>query len=132
MPQTTVVPDTHQTQLIAQVKCAQRAGWTDAWRKHCDVEAGGMRDPSRHSAASLERFLQSVSPGESMALVDAAAEPSDQLVEKVKSAQRANQEWKDAWRQRCDLEGGGVYDPGRHERDFLARFLTDHGIDNAG
>jgi len=51
------------------------------------------------------------------------------LVEKVKCAQRTSADWKDSWRKTCDREAMGVYDPLRHDDDFLARFLKDNGIE---
>lgn len=129
-PQSQMQQDPQQGALVAQVKRAQRAGLKDAWRQHCDAEAGGMRDPSRHTIASLRRFLETVDlPAETAPGSQGGMGATDMhLVEKVKCAQRSSPEWKDLWRKYCDAGGGGVYDPMRHENGFLQRFLSEHGI----
>merc|ERR1712194_485444 len=129
--------DTQFDALVSKVKQAQRDGGKDAWLQHCDSEAGGMRDPTRHTAISLRQFLDTIDlpseavPSGSSPLGGCAvsAQATDmQLVEKVKKAQRESPHWKDLWRKFCDSDGGGVYDPMRHENGFSQRYLTDNNI----
>lgn len=136
--------------LVNQVKRAQRGGYKDAWKHHCESEAQGMRDPIRHSLSSLRRFLSSielsaVQPDTSTltgcqaasssrnGLANGAAQVERKatnsfLIEKVKCVQRTSPELKDLWRKMCDQEALGAYDPVRHDNSFLARFLAENGI----
>eukprot|EP00930_Biecheleria_cincta_P049070 TRINITY_DN34320_c0_g1_i1.p1 TRINITY_DN34320_c0_g1~~TRINITY_DN34320_c0_g1_i1.p1 ORF type:complete len:637 (+),score=79.24 TRINITY_DN34320_c0_g1_i1:112-2022(+) len=59
--------------------------------------------------------------------VAAAASPAENhasLVQRVKNQQRASGAAREAWRNFCDSEGGGIRDPSKHEAAFLARFLS--------
>lgn len=91
-----------------------------AWIDYTDNELGGKRDPSLHSAAALEAFLENWedNPGEA----DEEPPPSD-LVDKVKRVQRMSPQGKQAWIDYCDAELCGMRDPSRHQADALAAFL---------
>jgi len=47
--------------LVEKIKAMQRASpeLKQMWWDHCDQNLGGVRDPNRHDAATLEEFLQS-------------------------------------------------------------------------
>jgi len=49
------------------------------------------------------------------------------LVNKIKSMQRADVTFKEAWWKYCDEWLGGVRDPNRHEEETLQLFLSEHG-----
>eukprot|EP00440_Ansanella_granifera_P005777 gb/GFBE01006266.1/.p1 GENE.gb/GFBE01006266.1/~~gb/GFBE01006266.1/.p1 ORF type:complete len:393 (+),score=71.49 gb/GFBE01006266.1/:1-1179(+) len=120
--------------LVQQVKLIQRSSeeLKADWHKFCDEEQGGIRDPVRHDAAFLQRFLMTPQAAAALASFpqqlsadgegQAARDPMHpNLVSQVKRAQRNN--FKEAWRQHCDAEAGGMRDPGRHTVASLRRFL---------
>lgn len=51
--------------LVQRVKFAQKSSedLKKAWHHMCDTEGGGIRDPARHDAAFLMRFLEGVLEG---------------------------------------------------------------------
>ena len=48
--------------LVKQLKNLQRSDTESslAWRDYCDQKLGGVRDPNRHEAGSLQTFLNGV------------------------------------------------------------------------
>merc|ERR1712176_556584 len=68
--------------LVQRVKSAQRMSeeLKQAWHEMCDTEGGGIRDPSRHDAAFLLRFLEMASAqtfGNAMCIVQTSAMESN-------------------------------------------------------
>ena len=45
---------------------------------------------------------------------------------RFKQIQRLSEEAKETWRQFCIRQGTRTHDPGRHDCEFLKRFLSDH------
>merc|ERR1719221_942130 len=47
-------------QLVSRVKAFQRRGVAEKelWGNFCDAQLGGIRDPSRHDASTLQQFLE--------------------------------------------------------------------------
>merc|ERR1740121_2781226 len=144
------------SELVNRVKAFQRSG-NDAkelWGQYADQFLGGVRDPSRHDAASLEAYCNNhgvpevsggfgcgapmiakgpsapmgkgagASMGASM-FAGAGADPEKaDLAARVKAYQKSGPEAHEAWANHC----GKWRDPNRHEKDFLADFCNTHGI----
>ena len=120
--------------MVSDIKQRQKSNPTfkDAWWKFCDEEVvGGMRgtrDPSRHSTATLQRFLDSYN-----------AEHSDpehsRLSNKVKKAYQGNPVIKEQWKKFCENESlgslAGTLDPSLHTKETLQSFLDGIGWGNA-
>jgi len=51
--------------LVAQIKDIQRSdpGAKQAWWDHCDAQLGGVKDPNRHDAPVLKKFIAAYSSG---------------------------------------------------------------------
>lgn len=137
--------------LVQQVKQLQRSSEAlkAHWHEACDSEKGGVRDPSRHDIAFLQRFVAGPQASGVLAAMQPGnggmggcggmgpmgqpmvTDPSDplhaSLVQQVKKAQRSG--LKDTWRQHCDTEAGGMRDPARHPVTSLRRFLDGVELD---
>eukprot|EP00418_Pyrodinium_bahamense_P016798 CAMPEP_0179102390 /NCGR_PEP_ID=MMETSP0796-20121207/47388_1 /TAXON_ID=73915 /ORGANISM="Pyrodinium bahamense, Strain pbaha01" /LENGTH=588 /DNA_ID=CAMNT_0020800265 /DNA_START=55 /DNA_END=1821 /DNA_ORIENTATION=+ len=111
--------------LVKQVKLAQRGSVDvqEAWHTLCDEEGGGIRDPKRHEAWFLRRFLDDFESG-----AFGTKKPAEDLIARVKAAQRTSPDIKESWHSFCDAEGCGMYDPRRYGDDFLLRFLDQTGF----
>lgn len=112
--------DEHQG-LVTAVKTGQRTSepFREMWTKYCDEQGGGHRDPSRHPVEFLRSFL-AIAPSATNPQLD---EQHQELVKRVKTLQRTQKEFQEAWWQHCDAEGGGRHDPARHTTAFLETFL---------
>jgi len=55
-----LIVDPQLQYVVNEIKNLQKQHkeWRDAWRVWCDTEGRGLRDPSRHDSAFLQRFLQ--------------------------------------------------------------------------
>jgi len=105
----------------------------EAWNEFCDSKGCGVRDPARHMASFLSRFLANV---ERDGLIDAdegADEPpprgrphgaNNELVFEVRSTMSSSRHAHDTWNRLCDEKGGGIRDPSRHPPGFLRQFLA--------
>mmetsp|Transcript_106946 Transcript_106946/g.300747 ORF Transcript_106946/g.300747 Transcript_106946/m.300747 type:complete len:467 (-) Transcript_106946:94-1494(-) len=62
VPPVTATKPSAPSALVDKVKQAQKTSteWKDKWHQHCDSEGGGVRDPAKHTAAFLTRFLSSI------------------------------------------------------------------------
>ena len=47
----------------------------------------------------------------------------------MKNLERLSQKAKRSWRRHCNLGGASIYDPNRHDDDFLRRFLAEYDTD---
>jgi len=132
-------------ELVEEVKRVQHTSeqWRQAWHVHCDTFGGGVRDPLRHDALFLMRFLVghiapstlpsalplSLPSSVPIAVSTATSqheEPSS-IAMKVKQLQRLSVENRDLWHKLCDEERNGVRDPNRHDDAFLHRFVEIAG-----
>lgn len=121
-----------------------------AWGEWCDAHGGGIRDPAKHAANFVQKFLEAYQNGElSVQKTDDSgslvlAEPGGKgggkdnrdnsiLIDLLKEGQRRSQHWKHAWSGYCQQFGGGVNDPSKHKTNFLVSFLDylgQHGTLN--
>mmetsp|Transcript_121532 Transcript_121532/g.227140 ORF Transcript_121532/g.227140 Transcript_121532/m.227140 type:complete len:716 (-) Transcript_121532:35-2182(-) len=113
--------DMEKDRLVARVKAGQRGSdaFREAWMRYCEENGGGSRDPARHDMDFLSGFL-AVAPSDQPPEL---TEEHMRLVAQVKSLQRTNKDFQEAWWKHCDENGGGKRDPARHEADFLENFL---------
>lgn len=141
--------DSSKDQLVVQVKAFQRQGEAqkDLWGRYADTYLGGVRDPSRHDAATLQEFCTNhgvppVSGGESsgrgsmgvvsmsvvggMGMGDGSSK--DQLVQQIKSFQRQGEQQKELWGTYADTYLNGIRDPARHDASTLQEFCQNHGV----
>lgn len=137
--------------LASKVKEFQRQGQSqkEAWHTYCDTHLGGMRDPSRQDAATLQNFLVShgvtISGSATMPMAGgfagfqpfgavqvaggaAAAQPNAPLVQRVKAYQRMGETQKQTWHNYCDTNLSGVRDPSRHDAHTLQTFISTYGV----
>jgi len=77
---------------------------------------GGNYEPFHHDAKFLEEFVR-----EARSAINA----NSSLVNEVKRLQSSSVHASEAWKRMCYEEGGGEYDPKKHEAWFLENFL-DH------
>lgn len=89
------------------------------WEAFTDQNGGGVRDPSKHDALFVQSFLTQYQSG-----VRLQVAPSTSLVDLVKEGQRKSTSWKSCWAAYCQIHGGGVNDPAKHDNAFLAKFLN--------
>jgi hypothetical protein len=131
--------------LASQVKAYQRLGETEKnnWHTFCDTHLGGIRDPGRHDAATLQHFLSTYQGGSGGACSGAYAAPAMQhkppgppasggatnpLAVKVKAYQRQGAAEKDNWHHFADSNCGGVRDPARLDTASLQNFIATYGL----
>lgn len=113
--------------LVEQIKVFQQLGdrQREAWWEHCDLNLGGIRDPSRHDASILQNFVMAY--GVYKAVAGRTSQDLDpvkaSLVSRVKAFQR-NPEQKEAWYGFC----GEIKDPGRHTLGELQEFIARYGV----
>uniref|UniRef100_A0A6U7YAC7 Uncharacterized protein n=1 Tax=Eutreptiella gymnastica TaxID=73025 RepID=A0A6U7YAC7_9EUGL len=144
---TSASPDV-QMQYATYVKEALR-GNNDLklmWHQHCRLYAEGSRDPARHTAESLQMFINQAMAAAAQAqaqafglpdakrartqtiVVDAMAPGEDpearrNLITQIKELQRQSSEWKSAWGTYCDMSAAGTRDPTAHASHVLQQFL---------
>lgn len=111
-----------------------------AWGDYCDEHGGGIRDPAKHDATFVLKFLgerqSELASGQRDLPQDPSAACKDissgskersrdntALISLMKEGQRRSQHWKVAWSGYCQMYGGGVNDPAKHKGHFLTSFL---------
>jgi len=119
------------TALVAAVKEAQRSDpmARQQWGFFCSAEGNNIRDPTKHEAEFLQKFLEGYQNG-TLSLsgggVHAGGDPSE-LVAIVKIAQKTSKVFGNAWKAYCATYGRGVNDPTKHDYDYLRGFLDYMG-----
>eukprot|EP00928_Gymnodinium_smaydae_P056204 TRINITY_DN39620_c0_g1_i1.p1 TRINITY_DN39620_c0_g1~~TRINITY_DN39620_c0_g1_i1.p1 ORF type:complete len:297 (-),score=59.86 TRINITY_DN39620_c0_g1_i1:78-968(-) len=141
---------------VAKIKEYQRQGaeQKDAWHSYCDQHLHGMRDPSKHDAATLQHFLASrgvsvatppplpvpvpmmpspygYAPYGAMPPAAGMVPPAttlSQLAARIKDYQRQGDTQKQTWHNYCDMNLGGVRDPNRHDVQTLQAFIHEYGV----
>lgn len=109
--------------LVEQIKIFQQLGdlQKEAWWEHCDLNLGGMRDPSRHDASVLQNFV--IAYGVYKAVAGRTSHDADplkaSLVARIKQYQRVDKSQLEAWYGFC----GEIRDPGRHTAEELEEFV---------
>lgn len=141
MPVATGYMEPGKEELVQRIKNFQRMGepQKELWGTYADLYLGGIRDPFRHDAATLDEFcrnhqvpeLSTVSPADVWAASGGQSpvqEPMDphkeQLVARVKAFQRHSKEQSDCWAMFC----GHTRDPARHEAAKLEEFIQTYNI----
>eukprot|EP00406_Dinophysis_acuminata_P070022 CAMPEP_0179272576 /NCGR_PEP_ID=MMETSP0797-20121207/32573_1 /TAXON_ID=47934 /ORGANISM="Dinophysis acuminata, Strain DAEP01" /LENGTH=250 /DNA_ID=CAMNT_0020980985 /DNA_START=59 /DNA_END=811 /DNA_ORIENTATION=- len=129
MMQPGVAAKTQEEQAIVErVKALQRSdpAGKQTWWEYCDAYGEGVRDPGRHSAAFLLKFMEGYQGGHLAPTQPAAAageQHSQGLVDLIKEGQRRSQHWKATWATYCMHYGGGINDPAKHKQAVLVGFL---------
>lgn len=136
--------DPYKDSLVGQVKNFQRQGdqQKELWGMYADMYLGGIRDPNRHDAATLQEFCQnhnvpmaSLDPvaasisrggqmGGGMPMVGYADPVKDALVQRVKNYQKGPTEQKEAW----NTFSGATRDPARHDAIKLQEFCSMYNV----
>jgi hypothetical protein len=131
----TTTGDPMRDQLIAKIKAFQRTGEAakQTWHTFCDTSLGGMYDPSRHDAATLQMFIDSngindIPMGGMGGGGGGGVGANHPLVMRIKNYQRQGEAQKQAWHTYCDTSLGGKYDPSRHEESALNTFIMTYGV----
>jgi len=109
--------------LATQIKEMQRYDQNakEQWAAFTDMKGGGKKDPNRHSAELLQEFLVGLSSGTNF-LVQSAEIPGD-LCEVIKSMQKKSQAFREMWKQFASTQGGGRFDPSKHDNAFHFAFF---------
>jgi len=94
-----------------------------AWHHFSDTRLGGVRDPTKHSSAKLEEFVD-------WAENDPFITECREIVRRVKEAHRS-QDVQDRWDEYCEREGH-FKNPARHPSWFLRQFLEVEGDGGKG
>lgn len=131
----------HRMQLVDRVKslCRTDPAAKQAWCSWCDAAQGGTKDPGRMDEATLQSFFDAFESGSvragitlptetrggpaKLVRLPTAAPEQPQIAEAVKLGQRVSPSWKAAWARFCEVHGNGVYDPAKHQKDFLQSFF---------
>lgn len=115
------------THLVVQIKNMQRrsAKGKQAWSQYCDDYLGGVHDPSRQDAKTLQSFLHWWRTEGGGGDPAATGAPPPELVDQIKELQRTDPEAKWKWGEYCDSLGG-MRDPSRHDTATLEKFLRDY------
>lgn len=87
------------------------------WEAYTDKLGNSVRDPSKHEASFVLGFLTSYQSGVRL-------EVKNPLVDLLKEGQRKSAAWKRCWEQYCHTHGGGVFDPCKHDQNYLVGFLN--------
>lgn len=131
----TTTGDPFRDQLVAKIKAFQRTGDAakQTWHAFCDTSLGGMYDPSRHDAATLQMFIDTngindIPVGGMGGGGGAGAGADHPLVARIKSYQRTGEAQKAAWHTYCETSLGGKYDPARHDVAALETFVMTYGV----
>jgi len=135
MPSRSDDDDEERADLSARVKQLQRDSedGKQQWWAFCDAEGfSNRRDPNRHTADFLRRFFEArrdgmIPAGRALAAPPHEADPEMHKiwVGRIKQAQRSSPEQKQKWERYCDMWGGCVRDPQRHDSNFLRRFFDE-------
>jgi len=127
-----------EANLVERVKNIQRSGNGDAWREYCDTHGEGNYDPERHDERFLQRALAALGSNQESRhqgnqesrhqvggnVRNISGNLGGNLTEKVKELQRSHKEAAERWKEHCESEGDGTYDPSRYEAPFLKNWLA--------
>lgn len=114
--------------MVTQIKNGQRSSdvFKEAWWSFVQEHGNDVRDPAKHEASFLERFLADAP--EAPPPDNGPAMPQDdvhqELISQVKQGQRASPAFKEAWVNYVREYGQDNRDPGRHDSSFLQSFLA--------
>jgi len=134
--------DEERADLAARVKQLQRDSeeGKQQWWSFCDAEGfSNRRDPNKHTADFIRRFFDARRDGRIPAGRSPVAPPHEvdpdmhkNLVGRIKQVQRSSPDQKEQWERFCDMHGGGVRDPQRHDSSYLRRFFDEVLNDGGG
>jgi len=110
--------------LIETIKNMQRSDpeAREQWKAFCDTMSARAHDPAKHDPSFLQSFLDQYGAGMRWNSPGGLAGRAD-FVDLFKEGQRRSMAFKEAWHQYCDVFGGGMPDPARHQVSFLLGFL---------
>lgn len=118
-------------ELVAQVKNGQRTSHTfkEAWWAFVQEHGNDVRDPAKHDAAFLSKFLAESPETPNVGKFAAGGQPPadeqhQELIQWVKHGQRTSPEFKEAWITFVREFAQDNRDPSRHDAAFLQSFLA--------
>eukprot|EP00933_Yihiella_yeosuensis_P031153 TRINITY_DN24703_c0_g1_i1.p1 TRINITY_DN24703_c0_g1~~TRINITY_DN24703_c0_g1_i1.p1 ORF type:complete len:237 (-),score=36.29 TRINITY_DN24703_c0_g1_i1:121-831(-) len=111
--------------LVGMVKDLQRRSLNarEQWGFYCDAHGQGFRDPSKHDAEYIKKFLWQYDEGVTFGEPAAPSALSANMADLFKEGQRKSAAWKHVWATYCQHYGGGLNDPAKHDPSFLVSFL---------
>lgn len=118
-------PHQHET-LVWRIKEFQRGGaWCqEAWVKFCDTKMGGVKDPAKHNASSMLKFLKVNESGTQVPKHKKSAKDGGHK-EFIRKGLKCSASFKKAWKTYCTLYHDGVTDPTSLKEADLSYF-TDY------
>lgn len=133
--------DQNMNELVQQVKHGQRSSevFKEAWSTFLASHDTNKRDPAKHDASFLAKFLATAPevPAEAPTRVSTQLPPVEvqdeahqEIINRVKHGQRNSVEFKDAWIAYVREFGQELRDPARHDQTFLEAFLTTAPVVN--
>ncbi|CAK0905837.1 unnamed protein product [Prorocentrum cordatum] len=110
--------------IVDQVKEMQRSDPVAKaqWNLYCEVLGENTKDPAKLDTTSIRDFIKQFEEG--VRWDDQQDEAS--MVEQIKKMQRSDPAAKAQWYTYCEVFGGNVRDPARHEDAFLRDFATQY------
>lgn len=136
------VNDPPPASLVQQIKNLQRSDpeMKEQWQQYCQ-SLGGMCDPSRHGASTLQEFLNTygydsgtgdsgpISPPAGRAARAGgkggkALKPASKSSDFIRLGAVLCPRFKSAWAQYCRLYGQGFSDPAKYDDAFLQEFAS--------
>jgi len=112
--------------LAAKVKEMQRsnANAKEQWTAFTDLNGAGRRDPSKHTPEFLQGFIDHIQSGHQINPSAAAGNMENPgLGDAFKLLQKKSESFKNHWRQFCTTQGGGRFDPSKHDTAFHMCFI---------
>merc|ERR1719450_145524 len=110
--------------LVQQVKNIQRQeGGKEKWEQFINSHGRGMKDPKLRTAEELQEFLSSAGSG-GWASGPSGDPETMKLIQRVKSGQKTNEKFKEAWETYCLTTNNDIRDPNRHDKASLTNFLA--------
>eukprot|EP00411_Alexandrium_monilatum_P014738 CAMPEP_0175252924 /NCGR_PEP_ID=MMETSP0093-20121207/36423_1 /TAXON_ID=311494 /ORGANISM="Alexandrium monilatum, Strain CCMP3105" /LENGTH=293 /DNA_ID=CAMNT_0016547223 /DNA_START=77 /DNA_END=958 /DNA_ORIENTATION=- len=109
-------------EVVATLKELQRTDPVarEQWGMYCEAQGNGIRDPNKHPSEFVQTFVAEFHAG-------IRQEPTSlagcSLGDFVKEGQRKSAFWKQAWSIYCQVHGGGINDPSKHDSKFIVGFL---------
>jgi len=123
--------DLASEELVTEVKALQRqdANAKAAWQQYTDQNAGGRRDPAKHTGEFVRQFIQAYQNGSLPVhcqdnMGGGQQQEGVQLPAVTKFLQRKYPAFKQVWASYCSQYGNGFNDPMRHDMDYHARFFN--------
>lgn len=127
--------DVHQHEsTVWRIKEFQRGGpeCQEAWRKFCDTKMGGVKDPAKHNASSMLKFLKVNESGTPASKHKKSTKDKHKKstkdcghMEFIRNGLKCSASFKKAWKTYCTLYHDGDTDPTSLKEADLSYF-TDY------